>query len=487
MQGEEYFLLVDTDVQGSITEKKNAHHLDTALTVYPITDAKMMFNIHQSVVGRRLNATQHEMHSLKWALDRMTELLPPSDRSLQSSYKQHVDVITIDDIVSWKLVNRDILLSEEENVPTRNIPGVWRSELGAMMEKAVQYLNVGKESRHFYKRIVNAYWRVDPMAAIHYIIDFESSKPSQKEEDKSSLQTSRHRITFTRALNSPEVSPPLSPSSSHQQVTVIVCFTTEHLERLQQFLRRLETALERGQRVHLVAVQMRSATEKQKPRRSQNVVDAKSILSLYKNKYPSSSFVVLESPALLSRSHAIAMVLRDSRPSEVLFLADLDFDFDEGFLDRCRSLPIQGQQVYFPIVFSQANPTLLASLNHTLLEGTVSQHSGHWLVPSYSAACVYAADLLTMSTQSDLKGILNEVDVPEVYRVLMEKGYEVVRAPDKQLKRVYSTGRTCDLDLVGLSHDSCKVKGDSQESEYLQTQLSALLFDHEGEHSENKY
>lgn len=475
-------MLVDSDVEGSITEKKNAHKLESVLAAYPISDAKMMYSIHQSVVGRRLNATQHEMHSLKWGLDRMTELLPHSDKSLRSSYKQHIMVST-DDIVAWNLVNRDVLLSEDENMPTRTVPGVWKSELEAMMEKAVQYLNVRDDSRHFFKRIVNAYWRVDPMAAIHYIIDFESSRPDQ--EEKSSVQRNRHRIAFTRTLNPPEVSPHLA--SSHQQVTITVCFTSELLERLQQFMKRLEVVLEHDQRVHLVAVQMKSATEKQKPRKSQNVVDAKAILSLYQTKYPSASFTVLESQALLSRPHSIAMVLRESRPSEVLFLADLDFDFDRDFLDRCRSLPIQGQQVYFPIVFSLTDPTLLASLNHTLLEGTVSQHTGHWLVSSFSAACVYAADFLAVSTQSDVKGMLNEVDIVEVYRVLMERGYEVVRAPDKQLKRVYSMGRTCDHDLVGLTHDSCKVKGTSHESEYLQTQLSALLFDHEGVYSENKY
>lgn len=472
-------------MQGSITEKGNTHKLDSALTVHPITDAKMMYSIHQSVVGKVLNTTQHEMHSLKFALDRMTELLPHSDHSFQSSYREHVSVTCTDDIVSWKLVNHNVLLSDEENTPTREVPSVWRLELEAMMDKAVQYLNVKADTHHLYKRIVNAYWRVDPTTAIHYIIDFESSKPKQ-EEDK--VQMNRHRITFTRSLNPPEVSHSQSPAASSQQhVTIVVCFTGENMERLQQFMQRLETALEHDQRINLVAVQMKSSTDKQKLRRTQSVIDAKSIFSLYRTKYQSASFTVLESPALLSRSHGIAMVLRESRPSEVLFLADLDLDFDNGFLDRCRRLPLQGQQVYFPIVFSQADPSLLASLNHSLLEGSVSQHSGHWLVTSYSTACVYAADLLAMSTQSEWKGVLNEVDTMEVYGLLIEKGYEVVRVPDKQLKRVYSSVRECDLDLVGLTHGSCKVKGDSHEPEYLQTQLSALLFDHEGENSEKKY
>ena len=476
------FLQIETDVVGSVTEKENAHKLDCALTLYPVRDDKMMYSVHQSVTGRQLNSTQHKIQSLKWALDRMTELLPQSDGSLKTGYREDVAVSSIEDIVLWKLVNHGSLLSDEENTPTRAVPGVWQSELDAMMEKAAQYLNVKDSSHHTSKRIVNAYWKVDPLVGIHYFIDFESSILDEDEVTR----LKRHRITFTRSLNSPEVGHQLSPVTTH--VTIVVCFSSDHVEKFQQFMRRLETALDRNQRINLVVVQMKSVAEKEKPRRTQSMVDAKSILSLYKTKYNSATFTVLDSPALLSRSHAIAVVLRESRPSEILFLADLDLDFTDSFLDRCRSLPAQGQQVYFPVIFSLADPAMLASLNHTLMEGSVSQHSGHWVVGSYSAACLYAADLLALSSQPELKGLLNEVDMEEVYRVLVEKGYEVIRVPDKQLKRIYSNDRTCDLDLVGFSlEDSCKVRGDSHELQYLQTQLSALLFDHEGVNAENKY
>ena len=482
-QGVQRFLLIDTDIKGSITEKSNAASLNSALSLHPIPDSKMMYGVHQAVVGSQLNSTQHQIHSLKWALDRMTELLPPSGHTLHSTHRQGAEVVSIDDVVSWKLVNHDGLLSDEEFSPTRAIPGVWRAELDDMMEKAVQYVSTKEDTPHVYKRMINAYWRVDPLSAIHYIIDFETSRPDTSDDKP---RPSRYRITFTRPLNPPEISHTLPPVGG--QVTIVVCFTSELTESLQRFLGRLEAVLDRGQGVGLVAVQMRSASEKQKPRRTQSTVDAKSLLSLYRSKYQSASFTLLESPALLSRSHAISVVLRESRPSELLFLADLDLQFGEGFLEKCRSLPLQGQQVYFPIVFSLRDPALLASLNHSLIEGAVSQHSGHWLVWSYSVACVFAGDLLALSSQSELKGMLNEVDMEEVYEALLGRGYEVVRAPDRQLKRIHNPGRLCDLDLVGLSvGDSCKVPAGSDEPRYLQTQLSALLFDHEGENSANKY
>ena len=467
---------------GSLTEESNHHQLEAALTVSPVTNRKEMYNLHQVVVGRELNKTRHEMWELKWALDRMTELLPHSNPKLQAGYKEQVEVVSIDDIVPWELVNHGTLLSSQENTPTSEVPGSWRAELDVVLEKAMQYLSARSDSEHQFRRILNAYWRVEPTVGIHYIIDFETNTLGSGNQAQ---VVKRHRGTFTRPMNAPEVSP--SPGPSPQvHVTIAVCLTSEHINQLQEFMRRLEAVLKHDQMINLVVIHMRSIEEIQQPRRTTNAINPKSILSLYKTKYQSASFTVVDSPALLSRLTAIAILLRHSRPSELLFIADLNLDFDVSFLERCRTMPIQGQQVYFPILFSLANPSRLASFNHSLLESTISQHSGHWLVGSYSTACVYAADLLSVSTESTGKGIPQFVDLMETYVRFLQKGYEIIRAPDKRLKRVFAE-RKCDLDFVGQPHEPCAMNGDAYELDYLKTQLSVLLFDHEGENSELKY
>jgi len=182
----------------------------------------------------------------------------------------------------------------------------------------------------------------------------------------------------------------------------------------------LEKVLEHDQRINLFVVQMRSAAEKQKLRKI-TVMDPKSIISLYETKYTKASFKVLDSPSLLSRAHGTSLVMKELRPSEILFLADLDLEFDVGFVERCRNYPLQGQQVYFPVMFAKINPSVLSYMNHTMLENTISQHSGYWLIHSYSVACVYAADLFATTSQTGFKGIPNEVDTIEVYNSLMEK------------------------------------------------------------------
>ena len=452
--------------------------------MYPVTDPKVMYHIHQFVLGSILNETQHELHALKVAVDRMSELLPQADLRLHREAKPHGSVASKDDIVAWKLLNHNLIMSGEEHSPALKMTTPLKNEINLLMEKSMEHLNSWAEDEYAFKRIVNAYWKVDPFSGVDYIIDFEVKRADADPSDFTTPPKC-YRVTLTRPLNPPEVSP-VQPYPSDRYVNIAVFLTSSHLEQFQGFMKRLEEVLKHDQRVNLQVVQMRSPGEKQKLRKSSDVMEPKSILSLYETKYPKAGFRVIDSPNQLSRAHGISLVMRESRPSELLFLADLDLEFDTSFIERCRNYPLQGQQAYFPILFTKTNPSVLHYMNHTMLENAVSHHSGHWLVHSYSIACIYAADIL-VTTSHGFKGIPNDVEMTDVLKGLIDKGYEVIRPTDKGLKRTY-TWRNCDLDLYGESHDPCELVLDQPyESLYIETQLSVLLSNHEGEHSETKF
>lgn len=439
-----------------------------------------MYHIHQFVTSRLLNETQHELHELKVAVDHMTELLPRSDVRLRSDLESDTSVTSKEDISTWNLINHNLLMSAEENSPSLNVPTVWKNEVNMLIQKALQQLNSRSEDKYVFKKVVNGYWKVDPSVGIDYTIDFEATKAG--EEFELTIPPKRYKVNFLRLLNSLEVSP-VQPYSSDQHVNIAVFLTSEYLEQFQGFVKKLEKVLEYDQRIYLWAVQMRSASEIQKPRRATNVMDPKAILSLYESKYPKATFKVIDSPNLLSRAHGISLVIRELRPSEILFLADLDLEFDTGFIERCRNYPLQGQQAYFPIPFAKVDPSILS---HTMLADTISHHSGYWLVHSYSIACIYAADILATTSLTSFKGIPNEVNTKEVLKGLTESEYEIIRPIDKGLKRAFSQ-RSCDLDLYGEVFVPCELTGEDYRSLYLRSQLSVLLFDHEGDNSDTKF
>ena len=469
--------------RGPITEQRHRVILDKALIIYPVSDPKLMYAIHQQMAAGRLNQSQYVLQETKNSLDQMDDLLPQTNIHSQQDIQE--TAVDRDDVTSWKLINGNLLMSEEEGAPALKIPAVWKKELDILIGKSMEYLaSWDEETNYSFKRIVNGYYQINPQTGIDYIIDFEGKQAAAQSEDDFSLPAKHFRVALSRKFDSLEINPVLLrvPGVEEKHVTIAVfMIAAEHDEKFQNFMKMLKRVLEHDQRVSLILVKMSSNNERvQKKSTTASVPDPRSIISLYETKYPQVSFTVLDSPTLLSRDHGIALVIRELRPNDIVLLADLNSEFDSGFLERCRSIPLQGQQVYIPIFFSKADPSLLQAIEHEVIADSISEHSGHWMVRSNSVICLYAGDVLAAAQQPGAKGIPSSVNVDEMYRALIEKGYEVVQATDKGLWRVYDEGEKGCGRMVG--EEVCSGDNGQDYAElYTKMQLSVALFDHEGE------
>lgn len=472
------------DKGGPITEPKYRFIIDRALTIYPVTDPKLMFAIHQLIVAARLNQSQHLLQEIKSSLDQMDDLLPQTDIHTQLETS-----VNRENVMPWKLINSNLLMSEEESSPALKIPAVWKREIDVLMEKAMEYLTSWDEQTSYsFKRIVNGYFRVDPHTGIDYIIDFEG-KPAHTAEAKDDFsQPAKHfRVTLTRKFDQLEVNPvPLRATGTDEKhITIALFMTAEHDEKFQTFMEKLKKILLEDQRINVILVKMGSSSERalKKSTATSVVPETRSLIAQYEREFPHTSFTVLESPSLLSRDHGIALAIRELRPNDIVFLSDLDLEFDAGFVERCRNIPLQGQQVYSPIFFSKANPSLLKAISKNKTTTTsITEHSGYWTVlGSNSASCLYAADMLATAQLPGAKGMPNSVNVEEMYRTLVEKGYEIVKATDRGLRRVYDGERGCS-GMVGEGEGTCSEHAQQNYTELdLRIQLSVSLFDHEEE------
>lgn len=484
----EQFVRCYNDAKGGpITEPKYRYIIDRALTIYPVSDPKLMFAIHQLIVAERLNQSQHLLQEIKRSLDQMDDLLPQTNIRAQQDKQE--TAINRDNVISWKLINSNLLMSEEESSPALKIPAVWKRELDVLMEKAMEYLSSwDDEASYSFKRIINGYYRVDPHAGIDYIIDFEGKQaPTAQTKDDFSLPAKHFRVTLSRKFDSLEVNPVRLRATGVEEkhITIAVFMTVEHNEKFQNFMEKLKKILLEDQRINLIVMKMSNNNERAlKKSTTTSVLDSRSLISQYEREFSHASFTVLESPSLLSRDHGIALVIRELRPNDIVFLADLDLEFDAAFVERCRSIPLQGQQVYFPIFFSKADPSLLkaASKNKTTTTCSMCEHSGHWTVGSNSATCLYAADMLATAQAPGAKGMANSINVEEMYSTLIGKGYEVVKATDRGLRLVYDGERGCS-GMVGEREGVCgdRAAGQNYTELYSRIQLSVALFDHEDE------
>ena len=475
----ELFLKFDEAKRGAIVDPKNQDSLDKSVTVYPIMDPSQMYSIHQVVLSRMLNDSQEVIQGLKRSVDQMTEMLPQTDISVYNDRADSELALGEDDVTPWNLVNSNMLMSCVESSPATKLKSLWKKELEVLSAKSIEHVNSQEEDNYSFKRMINAYWRVNPLVGTEYVVDFEA-KLAGSESDFSS--PSKHfTVSLVRQYSEPAVNPVVHQVDSTRHVSIGVFVTDDLMGKFKHFMIRFERTLKLDQRFDLITVHMKGTGK------SGASKELSGVIQKYENKYPKASFKVIKSPHALSRAHGISLLVQELRPNDLVFIADVDLEFDVKFMDRCRNFPLQGQQVYFPIPFNRMDPGMISAMNHSNLEESITQHSGYWLVDSYSISCVYTVDILSAIQQEDYKGLPAEVNIEEMYAKFVKKGYSILRGTDSELVRMYSNDRECVLDLYGETHEHCKSLPETFEKLYLKTQLSTLLLDHEGEHAHKKY
>ena len=475
------FLKFDGTKKGPIIDPRNTVALTRALTIYPVADPKLMYNIHQLVVSNRLNDSQYFAQELKQTVDTMAAFLPHSEGNYaHSSYEV---VKSREDIQQWQLITDNKLMVRDSNNPASKIPQFWKKELDTVTNGVMGYLaSIHDDQQLKFSKMVNTYWRLHPLTGMQYIIDFEAKTSSPTDQ----TPPTRFFAKLWRSYNPPEVSPVQLQVKSSKRVTIAIVITMELEDELKAFMKRLgQRVLVQDQRLDLIVVNMRTEGDRQVSKKSTlDTTSLESILHSYQAQYLRASFRIISSPYILSRAHGLALVLHEVRPTDILFLADLHLSFDASFLDRCRNIPLQGQQVYYPIPF--ANESVEMGIFNGTRQGLLPQ-AGHWLVKSHGLSCMYAADVLS-STQQGGKGVPKEVDTAELYQGLLKNDYQVIRSVDSGLWRKQSDDSVCELELVGKEQDPCKIgHGYSYNQIRVRTQLSQMLFDHEKKHSEKKF
>ena len=228
-----------------------------------------------------------------------------------------------------------------------------------------------------------------------------------------------------------------------------------------------DTCIQRDQRVFMTLVYFGKEGRE----------EAKEILEKVAAKHHYTHFKFIAKDEAFSRGAGLlAGAEAWDRGNVLLFFCDVDIVFEASFLDHCRLNAAPSAKIFYPIVFSLYNPSVVyseqASVPNWKDQLVLTRESGFWRTFGFGMTCQYRSDFLFMrGFDISIQGWGFE-DV-QLYRKFIQSSVEVVRAPDHGIFHLWHE-KQCDPLLPPAQYRMCL--GSKARSEASHEHLGRLAF-----------
>ncbi|XP_068430918.1 chondroitin sulfate N-acetylgalactosaminyltransferase 1 [Clinocottus analis] len=209
-------------------------------------------------------------------------------------------------------------------------------------------------------------------------------------------------------------------------------------DKFKQFLLNFrEVCVRQDGRVHLTVVYFGN----------EQMSEVRSALENTSREVHFKNFTLLQLDEDFSRGRGLDVGARAWTGGNVLlFFCDVDIYFTADFLNSCRLNTQPGKKVFYPVLFSQYNPSLIYGADHlppVEQQLVIKKDTGFWRDFGFGMTCQYRSDFINIGGfDIDIKGWGGE-DV-HLYRKYLHSNLLVVRAPSRGLFHLWHEKRCAD-------------------------------------------
>lgn len=474
-------------------EELHSSKIHNAITLHPNKRPAYQYRLHSFMLSREISRLRYHtimLHREGLTMTRLsdTEVLwedqqlgaPPTYIRYQPTERN--------DVIEWDfLTGRHIYSAVENKMARQKLGNSLRTALEDIILQVMEMINENSKARGRvidFKEIQYGYYRVDPMHGAEYILDLlllykkhKGRKITVPVRRHAYLQQSFSRPFFTEAeeldvaelvaaINSESQSLSflsnslkfLSPfqfyestremwEQSPRKVNILVPLSGRY-DTFARFMENFEkVCLVPKQNVKLTVILVNNESNPDRGKHLQLIND-------YNKKYPKADLSMIPMTGNFSRGLALELGSSQLHNNTLLFFCDVDLIFSGDALQRCRDNAVQGEQVYFPIVFSQYNPKIVYGEKAPRENKFVlTKKGGFWRDYGFGITCVFKSDLLKAGgfDTSILGWGLEDVDL---FTKVINSGLKVLRSQEPGMVHIYHPVH-CNSSLEQKQHKMC--------------------------------
>ncbi|XP_036385548.1 chondroitin sulfate N-acetylgalactosaminyltransferase 1 [Megalops cyprinoides] len=341
-----------------------------------------------------------------------------------------------------------------------------RDELSETLETALQALNTPRDGDSTQQRKVYS-----PSDFIEGIARTEKDKGTLYELTfRGDRNHELRRLVFFRPFG-PLMKVKNEKVDTASMLINIVVPLAKRADKFRQFMHNFrEVCVRQDGRIHLTVVYFGK----------DQMSEVKGILENTSREINFKNFTLIQLNEEFSRGRGLDVGARAWKGGNILlFFCDVDIYFTAEFLDSCRLNTQPGKKVFYPVLFSQYNPSLIYGHHENIppieQQLVIKKDTGFWRDFGFGMTCQYRSDFINIGGfDVDIKGWGGE-DV-HLYRKYLHSNLLVVRSPSRGLFHLWHEKRCAD-ELPPEQYKMCMQSKAMNEASH--GQLGMLFFRHE--------
>ncbi|XP_060565018.1 chondroitin sulfate synthase 1-like [Ruditapes philippinarum] len=477
---QKYFYQNFKEYKGSFVDTLLDKEVQRAITLHPIKMPTYQYRINNHFTSVKIKEMKQKELELHREITEMNQVLNAKYDFDKYGLKPSVTTFIPQkpsDVIGWEFINSKVVTSHLNVNPRKGLTAYRKETLNEVVAQTMEIIN--KNSKHRgrtidYKDVLYGYTNTDPLNGANYILDILLTYRKHKGKNLN-VPVRRHAYlhqTFLKTefiespwtseqdnkvtADSPHIFQQLRGSEKNleknklkETVHLILPLAgkVKEFDRFMKIFEEICLAKKDNAQMHIVLFTENSSAKE--------VEDILNIVGKYQRKYGGHLLEVIETEGDFARAKALDLGAKQCSVDDLIFCVDVDIVLTQDAINRIRLNTIQGVQVYYPIVFSQYDPSVLCgNQSNCKIEMFDFDHRmGYWRQFGFGIAAMYRSDLERVGGyDTGIQGWGKE-DV-DLFDKVVQSNLTIFRAVDTGMIHAFHPIK-CDVNLEPSQFQMC--------------------------------